>query len=118
MRQNRPLLIILLIVFVNLLGFGIIIPLLPFYADHVGATPLAVGLLFATYSISQLLATPVLGTLSDRFGRRPILLFSLAGTVASFALLALANALWLFIPGAHRGRAFGRQYLHGARLYQ
>jgi MFS transporter, DHA1 family, tetracycline resistance protein len=95
MTSQRPLLIILLIVFVNLLGFGIIIPLLPFYADHMGASPLAVGLLFATYSVCQLLATPFLGALSDRYGRRPILLYSLLGTVVSFALLALANALWL-----------------------
>ncbi len=95
MKNNRPLFIIFLIVFVNLLGFGIIIPLLPFYADHTGATPLAVGLLFAAYSACQLLATPVLGALSDRYGRRPVLLFSLLGTVISFSLLALANALWL-----------------------
>jgi len=95
MPRNRPLLIIFLIVFVNLLGFGIIIPLLPFYADHVGATPLAVGLLFAAYSVSQVLATPVLGNLSDRYGRRPVLLLSLLGTVISFALLAVANVLWL-----------------------
>jgi DHA1 family tetracycline resistance protein-like MFS transporter len=94
-KNNRPLFIIFLIVFVNLLGFGIIIPLLPFYADHAGATPLAVGLLFAAYSACQLLATPVLGALSDRYGRRPVLLFSLLGTVISFSLLALANALWL-----------------------
>ncbi len=95
MLRNRPLLIIFLIVFVNLLGFGIIIPLLPFYADHVGATPLAVGLLFAAYSLSQMLATPVLGHLSDRHGRRPVLLLSLLGTVISFAVLAAANVLWL-----------------------
>jgi DHA1 family tetracycline resistance protein-like MFS transporter len=95
MRKNRPLFIIFLIIFVNLLGFGIIIPLLPFYADHVGASPLVVGFLFAAYSVCQLLATPWLGGLSDRYGRRPILLFSLAGTVVSFVLLALANSLWL-----------------------
>ena len=95
MKNNRPLFIIFLIVFVNLLGFGIIIPLLPFYADHTGATPLAVGLLFAAYSACQLLATPVLGALLDCYGRRPVLLFSLLGTVISFSLLALANALRL-----------------------
>ena len=95
MPKNRSLLIIFLIVFVNLLGFGIIIPLLPFYAEHAGATPLAVGLLFAAYSVSQILATPVLGNLSDRYGRRPVLLLSLLGTVISFVLLALANVLWL-----------------------
>ncbi len=95
MRNRRPLFIIFLIIFVNLLGFGVIIPLLPFYADHVGATPFQIGLLFASYSICQLLATPILGNLSDRYGRRPILLLSLLGTVVSFVLLAIANSLWL-----------------------
>jgi MFS transporter, DHA1 family, tetracycline resistance protein len=95
MPRQRPLLIIFAIVFVNLLGFGIIIPLLPFYADHVGASPLAIGLLFSSYALSQVVATPTLGALSDRYGRRPVLLFSLLGTVISFILLALANTLWL-----------------------
>ncbi|MDQ7030720.1 MAG: MFS transporter [Ardenticatenia bacterium] len=95
MHNRRPLLIIFFIIFVNLLGFGIIIPLLPFYADHVGATPFQIGLLFASYSVSQLVAAPVLGSLSDRHGRRPILLVSLLGTVISFALLAVATSLWL-----------------------
>lgn len=95
MTNKRELLIIFIIIFVNLIGFGIIIPLLPFYADHFGATGFQVGLLFASYSLSQLFASPVLGSLSDRFGRRPILLVSLLGTVASFVMLALANSLAL-----------------------
>jgi multidrug resistance protein len=93
--NRRPLWIISLIVFVNLLGFGIIIPLLPFYADRLGMTPFAVGLLFAAYSVCQLLAAPVLGGLSDRYGRRPVLLFSLTGTVLSFSLLAVAQTPWM-----------------------
>jgi DHA1 family tetracycline resistance protein-like MFS transporter len=92
---DRPLLIIFLIVFVNLLGFGIIIPLLPFYATRLGASPFTVGLLFASFSIAQLFAAPLLGDLSDRYGRRPVLIFSLIGTVASFALLAVANSIAL-----------------------
>jgi DHA1 family tetracycline resistance protein-like MFS transporter len=93
--MSRPLLVIFLTIFVNLIGFGIIIPLLPFYAETFGASPLVVGLLFAIYSICQLAAAPVLGDWSDRFGRRPILIFSLAGTVVSFAMLALAHSLTL-----------------------
>ncbi|HVC20097.1 MAG TPA: MFS transporter [Vicinamibacterales bacterium] len=93
--MRRPLLIIFLTVFVNLIGFGIIIPLLPFYAQTFGASPLAVGLLFAAYSLSQLIAAPALGDFSDRWGRRPILIFSLLGTVVSFVMLALAQSLWL-----------------------
>jgi len=90
---SRPLIIIFLTVFVNLVGFGIIIPLLPFYAQTFGASPLVIGLLFASFSLSQLLATPALGVLSDRWGRRPVLIFSLLGTVVSFAMLALAQSL-------------------------
>jgi len=90
---SRPLLVIFLTVFVNLVGFGIIIPLLPFYAETFGASPVVIGLLFAAFSIAQLVAAPVLGALSDRFGRRPVLIFSLIGTVISFAMLAVAQSL-------------------------
>ena len=91
--MSRPLLIIFLTIFVNLVGFGIIIPLLPFYAETFGASPLVIGLLFAVFSVCQLAAAPALGDLSDRYGRRPVLIFSLAGTVVSFAMLALAHSV-------------------------
>jgi multidrug resistance protein len=90
---TRPLFIIFLTIFVNLIGFGIIIPLLPFYAETFGASPVAIGLLFAVFSICQLVAAPILGDLSDRYGRRPVLIFSLAGTVVSFVMLASAHSL-------------------------
>src|SRR6476646_11625279 len=91
--MNRPLAIIFLTIFVNLVGFGIIIPLLPFYAQTFGASPLTIGLLFASFSFSQLIASPLLGHWSDRWGRRPVLIFSLLGTVISFVMLALAQSL-------------------------
>ena len=91
--MTRPLVVIFLTIFVNLVGFGIIIPLLPFYAETFGASPLAIGLLFASFSFSQLIAAPVLGELSDRYGRRPVLIFSLIGTAFSFAMLAVAQSL-------------------------
>src|SRR5438876_8020687 len=91
--MTRPLVIIFLTIFVNLIGFGIIIPLLPFYAQTFGASPLVIGLLFAIFSLCQLIAAPALGDLSDRYGRRPVLIFSLLGTVASFVMLALAQTL-------------------------
>lgn len=93
--MSRPLLAIFLTILVNLIGFGIIIPLLPFYAETFGASPLAIGLLFASFSVSQLIASPFLGHWSDRWGRRPILIFSLIGTVVSFVMLALAHSLAL-----------------------
>jgi DHA1 family tetracycline resistance protein-like MFS transporter len=90
---TRPLLIIFLTILVNLVGFGIIVPLLPFYAETFGASPLVIGLLFAIFSLCQLVAAPALGDLSDRYGRRPVLIFSLLGTVVSFAMLALAHSI-------------------------
>jgi DHA1 family tetracycline resistance protein-like MFS transporter len=91
--MSRPLVIIFLTVLVNLVGFGIIIPLLPFYAQTFGASPLVIGLLFASFSIAQLVASPLLGHWSDTWGRRPILIFSLLGTVVSFVMLAIAHSL-------------------------
>src|SRR6185295_17248006 len=93
--MSRPLVIIFLTVLVNLIGFGIIIPLLPFYAQTFGASPVTIGLLFAIFSLCQLIAAPALGDLSDRYGRRPVLIFSLLGTVVSFVMLALAHTLTL-----------------------
>jgi len=91
--MSRPLLVIFLTIFVNLVGFGIIIPLLPFYAETFGASPIVIGLLFASFSLSQLVAAPLLGEFSDRWGRRPVLIVSLMGTAVSFAMLAVAESL-------------------------
>jgi DHA1 family tetracycline resistance protein-like MFS transporter len=90
---SRPLLVLFLTILVNLIGFGIIIPLLPFYATTYGASPVMIGLLFASFSASQLIAAPLLGEWSDRWGRRPVLILSLIGTTVSFAMLALATSL-------------------------
>jgi DHA1 family tetracycline resistance protein-like MFS transporter len=87
------MLILFLIVFIDLIGFGIIIPLLPFYGEFYLATPETVGLLMATYSFTQFLAAPFWGRLSDRIGRRPVLLVSLAGLAASYVLLGFADSL-------------------------
>lgn len=93
--MSKPLLVLFLTILVNLIGFGIIIPLLPFYATSYGASPLMIGLLFASFSVSQLFAAPLLGEWSDRWGRRPILILSLIGTTVSFVMLALATDLWM-----------------------
>jgi len=84
------LMALFLIVLADLLGFGLIIPSLPFYARAYQASNFSIGLLFATYSLCQLVATPILGMASDRFGRRPVLLLSQIGSVAGYALLAVA----------------------------
>src|SRR5215468_4608325 len=93
--KKSPLLSIFLIVLVDVLGLTIILPLLPFYAESMGATPSMVGLLVSAYAICQLLAGPPLGHLSDRIGRRPVLLVSQVGTCAGFLILAYAHTLWL-----------------------
>lgn len=85
--------ILFLTVFIDLVGFGIIIPILPLYAEHFNASPIAIGWLTGIYSGMQIIFTPILGKLSDRFGRRPILITSIAGTAAGFALMGLARAL-------------------------
>jgi DHA1 family tetracycline resistance protein-like MFS transporter len=91
--RGSPLIPLFLIVFINLVGFGIIIPLLPLYAASFNASPTAIGFLLASYSLAQMVATPYLGALSDRYGRRPILLLSQLGTLISFVLLGFANTL-------------------------
>jgi MFS transporter, DHA1 family, tetracycline resistance protein len=93
--KKSPLLPIFLIVFIDLLGFGLILPLLPFYAESFGASELTVGLLLASYSLMQFVGAPVLGRLSDRYGRRPILLISQLGTFVGFLMLGFANGLAL-----------------------
>src|SRR5260370_31721929 len=99
--KRSPLLVIFITVFIDLVGFGIVIQVLPFYAEGTkfGATPRGVGLLFASYSVMQLIFAPVLGRLSDKHGRRPILLISLLGTCLGFLILGFATTLWMLFLG-------------------
>ncbi len=106
--NRRALTIIFVTVFIDLLGFGIVIPLLPLYAERFGASPAVIGWLLASYLIAQAIAAPVLGRLSDRIGRRPVLIASLAGSAVSFTLLGLAETLpWLFVARVLAGLAGG-----------
>ncbi|MFB0991595.1 MAG: MFS transporter [Rhodospirillales bacterium] len=86
--------VLFLVVVIDLIGFGIIIPLLPFFAEHYQASPFQVGLLMAVYSLTQFVAAPFWGRLSDKIGRRPVLLFSLAGAVLAYLWLGVAEELW------------------------
>lgn len=97
--KTPRLLTIFLIVFVDLLGFSLILPLLPYYAEAYGASPAIVGLLVASYAAAQLIGAPLLGRLSDRLGRRPVLMFSVAGTFLGFILLGLADPLGRMLAG-------------------
>ncbi|MBI2951463.1 MFS transporter, partial [bacterium] len=91
--KGSPLVVLFLTVFIDLLGFGIVLPLLPYYAESFGAGPLTVTLLSSSYSLMQFLFAPVWGRLSDRVGRRPILVLSLAGSALSYLLFGLAGSL-------------------------
>jgi DHA1 family tetracycline resistance protein-like MFS transporter len=77
-------------VFLDLVGFGIVLPLLPLYVDHMGGTSATVGALLSSFALAQLVATPLLGRASDRFGRRSVILLSLAGNVAAMLIFARA----------------------------
>lgn len=95
MKDRSALLTIFMIVFIDLVGFGIIIPLSPYLATHYGASSLDVGLLMTVYSLMQFVFSPVWGRLSDKIGRRPILLMSLMGSTLSYLGFAFATELWM-----------------------
>ncbi|HLN99683.1 MAG TPA: MFS transporter [Pyrinomonadaceae bacterium] len=99
--KRSPLVVIFTTVFIDLVGFGIVIPVLPFYAEgsRFNASPRTVGLLFASYSVMQLIFSPILGRLSDKHGRRPVLLISIIGTGIGFLILGFASALWMLFVG-------------------
>jgi len=97
--------VLFLIVFIDLLGFGLIIPLLPFYAEYFQASPFVVGLVMATYSLTQFMAAPLWGRFSDRVGRRPILLLSLTGSVVAYVWLGFAESLWTLFAARALGGA-------------
>jgi MFS transporter, DHA1 family, tetracycline resistance protein len=93
--NRSPLLPIFLIVLVDVLGLTIILPLLPFYAEHLGASATVVGLLISSYAFCQLIAGPILGRMSDHMGRKPLLIVSQIGTLIGFLILAFAGSLWV-----------------------
>jgi MFS family permease len=92
-ERRKPLLAVFLTVLIDLLGFGLILPLLPLYADRYHASNATIGLLFASFSGMQFLFAPLWGRLSDRVGRRPVIMVGLCGSVASYVLFALADVL-------------------------
>jgi len=97
--ERSPLLPIFAIVLVDVLGFTIVIPLLPLYAERFGASPLVATTLVSVYAACSLVSTPVIGRLSDTYGRRPLLLLSQAGTCVGFLVLGSASALWMLFVG-------------------
>jgi DHA1 family tetracycline resistance protein-like MFS transporter len=95
MNRSSPIIPIFLIVLVDVLGMTIILPLLPFYSESLGATPFVVGMIFSVYGLCQFIAGPILGQASDKVGRKKILVLSQIGTCIGFIMLAFSNSLFL-----------------------
>ncbi len=107
-RRRRGLAVVFFVVFLDLLGFGIIIPILPYYTrTFPGGTEFVIGLLAASYSAMQFVFAPLLGSLSDRVGRRPVLVVSLCGSVVAWTVFGLADALWLLFLSRMLAGAMG-----------
>lgn len=106
--QFRRLSVLIAVGFVDMLGFMLVLPLLPFYALNLNATALEVGLIFAAFSVAQLLTAPLWGRVSDRYGRRPALLVGLVASAVAFLIFGFATSLWMlflsrFVQGAGGG---------------
>lgn len=95
MKLNKVLPILFLIMFLVMVGFGIIIPVIPFYAEELGASPTELGLLMAVYSLMQFIFAPMWGRLSDRIGRKPVIMIGIFGLSLSFFILALSVNVWM-----------------------
>ncbi len=118
MKTSR-LINIFLVVFVDMLGFGLILPLVPYYAETFGATPLVIGLIIAAYAAGSLVGAPLMGRLSDRYGRRPILLLSVGGSFIGYLLLGFALPIGTFLASlvaTHPVNAFVICILFTSRL--
>ena len=93
-----------------MIGFAMVLPLLPFYALELKASPVIIGLIISSFSVAQLLSSPIWGRVSDRYGRRPALLIGLSASALAYLIFALADAVWLLflsrlILGAGGGTA-------------
>ncbi|MCM3574927.1 MULTISPECIES: MFS transporter [Mesobacillus] len=95
MNTKKALPILFLVMFLVMVGFGIIIPVIPFYAEEIGATPTQLGLLMAVYSLMQFIFAPMWGRISDRIGRKPVIMIGILGLSLSFFLMALSTELWM-----------------------
>lgn len=107
MPSKSSLLILCAVIFTDMLAFSLVIPSLPFVVTQYGGTGLTLGLLFTGYSLAQFIAAPILGRLSDRIGRRPLLIAALLGTTLSLIVCALADNIWVLIGARVLGGLFG-----------
>ncbi|HEY9746187.1 MAG TPA: MFS transporter, partial [Oculatellaceae cyanobacterium] len=98
-RLLSPIVLIFITALIDMIGFGIVIPILPLYSERFGADPWQIGLLFGSFSLMQFIFSPILGRWSDQVGRRPVLLVSVLGTALGFLMLGLANSFWMLFLG-------------------
>ncbi len=117
-HQLRRLAVLIAIAFVDMVGFMLVLPLLPFYALKLHAEPFQIGLIYSAFSIAQILSAPVWGRVSDRYGRRPALLVGLLASAAAYLVFGFADSLWLlfasrFVQGAgeHAHRSVGPSHV-------
>jgi len=103
LKLSKVLPILFIIMFLVMVGFGIIIPVLPFYAEELGASPTELGLLMAVYSLMQFLFAPMWGRISDRIGRKPVILIGIFGLSLSFFMMAVSSQLWMLFAARFIG---------------
>ena len=114
---NRGLLVLFLAIFVVMMGFGIVLPVLQFYARGVGATPLEIGLLATSYAFMQFLFAPLWGGLSDRIGRKPVFSVGLTGYAVSFVLFGVSHQVWELFAARILGGVLSAATLPTAMAY-
>jgi MFS transporter, DHA1 family, multidrug resistance protein len=95
LQTKTALPLLFVVMFLVMVGFGIIIPVLPFYAEEIGANPTELGLLMAVYSLMQLIFAPIWGQVSDRIGRKPVMMIGITGLALAFFIQAISSQLWM-----------------------
>jgi DHA1 family tetracycline resistance protein-like MFS transporter len=110
MKVKKEYLVILTILITEVLGFSLILPFLPFYAQEFGATPLEIGLILTSFSFFQFFSAPIMGRLSDHYGRKPLLIISQFSTFIGFLILGFANALWMIFLSRIVDGLFGSNF--------
>jgi len=110
MKLRKEHITIMIVLITEVLGFSLILPFLPFYAQEFGASPLVIGLLLTVFSLCQFLSAPIMGRLSDQYGRKPLLLISQFSTFAGFLILGFANSLWMIFLSRIVDGLFGSNF--------
>ncbi|WHY75128.1 MFS transporter [Neobacillus sp. WH10] len=117
MQKKTTLPILFVVMFLVMVGFGIIIPVLPFYAEKIGANPTELGLLMAVYSLMQLIFAPLWGQVSDRIGRKPVMMIGIAGLAISFYMQAISTELWMLFAARILGGILSSANMPTAMAY-